>query len=141
MKIIWHSLIALMVILGALMISRGSKKIEVVDALEGFGPAAHNGQVVIFDYQAYVYNKNRPDEYGQLFDSTYSRKEPRKLVLGAQQTIPGLEKALIGMKAGGRRHVVIPGSQGYGKKGAGGGLVPPQADLLYMIELRKISQL
>lgn len=108
------------------------------DELIGMGSYAKRGSTVIFDYTAYVHDLKKPAEWGQKFDSTLDRKAPRTLVIGAGQTIPGLERALMGMREGGQRRVLIPPGLGYGKDGAGDGLIPPGSTLLYEIQLRAV---
>lgn len=114
-------------------------KIDVKDTAEGLGPSAKGGLSVTFDYRAFIYDESKPNKLGQVVDSTYERKEARTLILGEHQTIPGLEKALYGMKEGGRREVVVPPELAYGKTGAAGGLIPSKAKLVYQIEMRKVQ--
>lgn len=72
---------------------------------------------------------------GKKLDSTADRNnEPLSFTLGARQVIPGFEAAVAAMAAGERRVVVIPPELGYGSSGAGG-VVPPNAVLVFDIEL------
>jgi peptidylprolyl isomerase len=72
---------------------------------------------------------------GRKLDSTADRNnEPLSFTLGARQVIPGFEAAVAAMAAGERRVVVIPPELGYGASGAGG-VVPPNAVLVFEIEL------
>ncbi|HEY1079286.1 MAG TPA: FKBP-type peptidyl-prolyl cis-trans isomerase [Bdellovibrio sp.] len=68
--------------------------------------------------------------------STFQQKQSQTITLGQTQHIPGIEKALLGMKPGGRRWVRIPWILGYGWQGGAGGFVPPRADLEAVIELK-----
>jgi hypothetical protein len=56
--------------------------------------------------------------------------------LGAGQVIDGIELALPGMKPGGRRQLVIPPGLGYGSQGRED--IPPNAVLVYVVELRSV---
>lgn len=72
---------------------------------------------------------------GKKLDSTADRNnDPLSFTLGARQVIPGFEAAVAAMAAGERRIVVIPPELGYGANGAGG-VVPPNAVLVFDIEL------
>ncbi|HOZ71246.1 MAG TPA: peptidylprolyl isomerase [Spirochaetales bacterium] len=74
---------------------------------------------------------------GRRLDSTADRgNEPLEFRLGGGQVIPGFDKAVSAMSYGERRVVVIPPELGYGSRGAGG-VVPPDAVLVFEIELLK----
>lgn len=115
------------------------KALQITDDIVGEGPSASPGQVVTIDYQAYVYDESEALGRGQIFDSTYARHEAISFEIGQGQVIPGLEKGVIGMKAGGRRNIIVPASMAYGDSGAGEGLVPPKARVLYVVELKKMN--
>ena len=46
---------------------------------------------------------------------------------------------MVGMKVGGKRTLIIPSALGYGSSGAGGGLIPPNAALVFDVELIAIQ--
>ena len=82
-------------------------------------------------------------EDGTEFDSSLTAKpagrvmqiEPFIFTLGQGRVIPGWEKGLEGMKVGEKRTLVVPPALAYGDKGAGGGLIPPNATLVFDVEL------
>ena len=76
---------------------------------------------------------------GVPFDSSYERRSPLSFKVGVGQVIKGWDEALLGMKIGGRRLLVIPPELGYGAKGAGGGLIPGGATLVFYVELLGLS--
>jgi FKBP-type peptidyl-prolyl cis-trans isomerase len=71
---------------------------------------------------------------GRMFDSSNGR-EPLDFQLGAGQVIPGWDQGFDGMKIGGRRRLIIPPALAYGVDGAGGGIIPPNATLIFEMEL------
>ncbi len=77
-------------------------------------------------------------EDGTIFDSSVGRGEPFRFTLGAGQVIPGWDIGIRGMKPGGTRVLTIPAALAYGKKGAGG-VIPPNATLIFDVELVALS--
>lgn len=74
---------------------------------------------------------------GTEFDSSRSRG-PFEFTLGAGQVIQGWERGLEDMCVGDKRKLHIPSDLGYGARGAGG-VIPPNADLVFDVELLKIK--
>jgi len=73
-------------------------------------------------------------EDGTQFDSSRDRGQPFELQVGAGQVIPGWEIGLEGMKAGGKRELIIPPELAYGARGAGD-VIPPNARLKFVVEV------
>jgi FKBP-type peptidyl-prolyl cis-trans isomerase len=71
---------------------------------------------------------------GTKFDSSLDRGEAFATILGAGKVIQGWDLGIPGMKVGGKRKLVIPSNLGYGERGAGG-VIPPNATLIFEIEL------
>jgi peptidylprolyl isomerase len=78
-------------------------------------------------------------ENGTKFDSSLDRGEPFAFVIGVGQVIRGWDEGVLSMKVGGKRKLVIPPALGYGARGAGG-VIPPNATLLFEVELLDAQQ-
>lgn len=68
------------------------------------------GTVVTFHYTV------KDKETGEVYDSSYQRGQPLKVLIGANQIIPGLEKRLIGLKKGDQAVIEVPAEEAYGPK-------------------------
>ncbi|MBI2674243.1 MAG: FKBP-type peptidyl-prolyl cis-trans isomerase [Candidatus Yanofskybacteria bacterium] len=107
--------------------------LTVQDVVVGTGKTAENGDTLSAHYVGAL-------EDGTVFDESYGRGQPIQFVLGSGQLIQGWELGLVGMKEGGKRRLVIPPELGYGERGAGGGAIPPNATLLFEIELVGVTK-
>ena len=94
----------------------------------GNGAEAKAGQTVSVHYVGTLTDGNK-------FDSSRDRGKPFEFKLGASQVIKGWDQGVAGMKIGGLRKLTIPPHLGYGAGGAGGGLIPPNATLVFEVEL------
>ena len=101
-------------------------KIEILK--EGTGEEAENGKDVTVHYVGTL-------EDGTQFDSSIDRGSPFSFSLGAGQVIKGWDLGVLGMKVGEKRKLIIPSEFAYGETGAGGGLIPPNATLIFEVEL------
>ncbi len=108
------------------------KKLEVKELEEGSGAEAKSGDQVTVQYVGVDY-KN-----GKEFDSSWSRNEPFSFKLGAGEVIPGWDQGVEGMKAGGRRELIIPPELAYGESGAPPAIGPNET-LVFVIDLLEVS--
>ena len=103
----------------------------IEDIQEGTGAVAQAGHRVTVHYRGTLTN-------GQQFDASYDRNEPFTFDLGAGRVIRGWDEGVAGMKEGGQRRLTIPPALGYGARGAGG-VIPPNATLIFEVELLKVD--
>merc|ERR1719473_934365 len=75
---------------------------------------------------------------GSKFDSSRDRGQPFVFTIGVGQVIPGWDNGVMKMSLGERAVLHVPSAQGYGAQGAGG-VIPPNADLNFDVELLKIN--
>ena len=104
------------------------------DAVVGSGNEAMSGRRVTVHYTGWLYDTSAAENRGRKFDSSRDRNEPFTFRLGAGEVIRGWDEGVAGMKVGGRRTLTIPADMGYGARGAGG-VIPPNATLLFDVEL------
>lgn len=74
---------------------------------------------------------------GTKFDSSVDRDDPFEFTVGVGAVIRGWEEGVLGMRVGGKRQLVIPPDLGYGPSGSGP--IPPNATLIFEIELLKVE--
>jgi FKBP-type peptidyl-prolyl cis-trans isomerase FkpA len=112
--------------------------LESVDLKEGGGAAVAAGQTAVVEYTGWLYEAAAPDKKGKQFDSSTGHA-PFRFKVGAGDVIAGWDQGVVGMKVGGRRRLVVPADLAYGSAGAGGGVIPPGATLVFDVELVAIE--
>jgi FKBP-type peptidyl-prolyl cis-trans isomerase FkpA len=113
-------------------------EVQISDVEVGSGKEAAAGKAVLVWYTGWLYDAKAPEGKGKKFDSTENRQTPFGFIIGVGKVIKGWDQGVPGMKVGGKRRLVIPASLAYGEKGAGDGLIPPNATLLFEIELSDV---
>jgi FKBP-type peptidyl-prolyl cis-trans isomerase FkpA len=113
-----------------------SSGLQYVDLTLGNGDVAKAGNQVSVHYTGWLQN---PDgSKGRKFDSSKDRGQPFQFALGQGQVIKGWDEGVQGMKVGGVRELIIPPALGYGQGGAGG-VIPPNATLIFEVELLGVT--
>ena len=97
----------------------------------GKGKPAKAGQMVSVHYTGWLASN------GSKFDSSVDRGEPFQFPLGGGQVIKGWDEGVEGMLPGEKRQLIIPSKLGYGERGTPGGPIPPNATLIFDVELLK----
>lgn len=108
-----------------------------VDLTIGTGDVAVANKILFVNYTGWLYDATKPDNKGTQFDTSTGRGA-FTFKLGANLVIRGWEQGVPGMKVGGIRRLTIPPELAYGSAGAGGGAVPPNATLIFEIELLEV---
>jgi FKBP-type peptidyl-prolyl cis-trans isomerase len=98
---------------------------------EGSGVKAEKGKTVSVHYKGQLSD-------GTVFDSSYKRNQPIDFALGVGQVIPGWDEGVGLLKVGDKARFVIPSELAYGSAGAGG-VIPPNATLIFDVELMKVK--
>ena len=111
---------------------------QKIDNVVGTGATAEAGKNVSVHYTGWLYDAGAEKNRGTKFDSSVDRGQPFEFPLGAGRVIKGWDEGVAGMKIGGKRTLIIPAEMGYGARGAGG-LIPPNATLLFDVELLGIQ--
>ncbi len=133
-------------------VERTESGLGILTLTEGSGAQPENGQYVLVNYTGWLLDS------GDLFDSNikdmatlFDKFNPQRDAQGGYQplpfeysteskVIPGFREGLLSMKVGDKKRFFIPSHLGYGEQGAGGGLIPPNADLVFEVEIMDIYQ-
>ncbi len=98
---------------------------------KGSGKMAEKGKKVSVHYKGQLTD-------GTVFDSSYERKQPIDFNLGIGQVIQGWDEGIQLLKVGDKARFVIPSNLAYGSQGAGG-VIPPDATLIFDVELMDVK--
>ncbi len=108
------------------------KTLVVKDLIKGTGKTATPGSTITVNYVGVIYKG------GKEFDSSWKRHQTFSTALTTGNVISGWVNGIPGMKVGGRRELVIPPSQGYGKAGSPP-TIPANATLVFVVDLLAVS--
>lgn len=114
---------------GSVVTTDSGLQYEVIT--EGDGATPQPGQRVFVHYVGTL-------EDGTKFDSSRDRGRPFDFTIGQGQVIKGWDEGVGMMQVGDRRKLIIPPDLGYGARGAGG-VIPPNATLIFDVELLRIG--
>ncbi len=109
--------------------------LTIIDTKIGSGATPRPGQTCVMHYTGWLYVNGAK---GQKFDSSRDSGQPFEFRLGVHQVIAGWDEGIATMKVGGQRTLIIPPSLGYGSRGAGG-VIPPNATLIFDVELLAVK--
>ena len=105
--------------------------LQYEDTVVGTGATPETGQICVMNYTGWLYVDGKK---GSKFDSSLDRGTPFEFPIGTGRVIKGWDEGVGSMKVGGKRTLIIPPALGYGARGAGG-VIPPNATLIFEVEL------
>ena len=112
--------------------------LKVIDLKVGTGQVAKDGENAEVQYTGWLTDCHQ-------FDSSRSPgRTSFTFQIGQSQVIPGWDEGLPGMKVGGKRKLIIPSDLAYGPQGqtdqtTGATIIPPNATLVFEIELLSVK--
>ena len=118
-------------------VATGASGLQFCESIVGSGITPSKGSLIKAHYTGRLLD-------GRVFDSSYSRGSPLAFKVGVREVIAGWDEGILGgegippMKVGGNRVLTIPANLAYGSRGAGGGLIPPDATLKFDVELVQV---
>ena len=105
--------------------------LQITDIKAGTGATPKTGQICVMQYTGWLFQNGAK---GAKLDSSVDRGQPFEFPIGTGRVIKGWDEGVASMKVGGKRTLVIPPDLGYGARGAGG-VIPPNATLIFEVEL------
>jgi peptidylprolyl isomerase len=112
-----------------------SSGLQITDNKVGTGTTPKPGQICVMHYTGWLYQDGAK---GKKFDSSLDRGKPFEFAIGRHQVIGGWDEGVSTMRVGGKRTLIIPPELGYGARGAGGGVIPANATLIFDVELLEV---
>ena len=110
-----------------------ARRPTVRDIVVGTGPVATAGRQIDYHYRMRLKSglvvENSRDE---------PKATPHRLELGKGSVLPALEEAMNGMRAGGRRRIMVPSHLAFGHGGVGK-QIPPDSDLYFDVEVTSVQ--
>ncbi|MEU2675838.1 FKBP-type peptidyl-prolyl cis-trans isomerase [Streptomyces sp. NPDC007107] len=107
-------------------------ELTVRDLVVGDGPEAKPGRVVQVHYVGVTF------ESGKEFDASWDRGRTFKFAVGGGKVIKGWDRGIRGMKAGGRREIIVPPRLGYGNQSPSSS-IPAGSTLVFVVDLLSVA--
>ncbi len=149
------AMVSLAVLVGTILLLAGCKEtvqedawtviepgLSYVDSLVGTGDFCGATDFVEVHYTGWIWEADSTGTVGKgkKFDSSVERGTPIAFPLGMSMVIPGWDKGLVGMRAGGKRSLLIEPVMGYGANGRPP-VIPPNSTLFFDVELVSLPKL
>ncbi|MCK5906173.1 MAG: peptidylprolyl isomerase [Flavobacteriales bacterium] len=117
---------------GAVNVVTTESGLVIIKTFSGNGDAPVAGKEVKVHYRGKLFS-------GKVFDSSFERGEPIAFPVGVGRVIPGWDEGIMALVVGDKATLVIPSYLAYGERGAGG-VIPPNADLIFDVELVEVAK-
>ncbi len=110
--------------------TKKNDNLYIQDLVVGGGAEVVAGRLLGMTYTGWLTNATQ-------FDSNVGSASNYSFTIGRGEVIPGWDQGIIGMRVGGRRRIVIGSALGYGSRGSGP--IPPNATLVFVVELKTLQ--
>ena len=107
--------------------------VDIYIERHGHGKKSVEGSRLKVHYEGWL-----AEDY-KMFDSSRAKKRPFEFELGKGNVIPGWDIALQEVRQGTKMQIKIPAKLAYGKHGVTSMGIPPNADLIFKVEVLKVS--
>lgn len=97
---------------------------------KGTGAPINPGEMISTHYYGCLQSN------GQMFDNSFQRGEPMQFASQVGQMIPGFDEGLGALTRGSKAYIFLPSKTAYGEQGAGA-MIPPNADLMFYVEIQQ----
>jgi FKBP-type peptidyl-prolyl cis-trans isomerase FkpA len=127
--------------------SQVNVEFSTTDLVVGTGAEAVQGRTATLAFELWLYNPAGTASKGtRIQGSTDPNPQapgtqigPVIFVIGSGTLIPGFDQGVRGMKVGGKRRMYVPPSMAYGSSGTRDGSVPPNASIVFEVELTSVQ--
>lgn len=115
----------------------------------GTGAVAANNDLLAINYTGWLYDASKADFKGAKIDSSIDRGTPLTFTLGTGQQLPGWDQGLVGMRAGGKRTLILPASLAFGATARDAiaqvgtnvyAPIPANSPLIYEVQLISVTK-
>src|SRR5688572_19960773 len=126
--------------------SQVNVEFSTTDLVVGTGPEAVLGNRATLNFELWLYNPAGTASKGTRLQGSFDSSPrspggiigPVEFVIGAGGILSGFDQGVRGMRVGGKRRMYLPPSLAYGSQGGSG--IPPNASLVFEVELTRLVQ-
>ena len=124
--------------------SQVNVEFSTTDLVVGTGAEAVAGRTATLLYELWLYNPSGTASKGTRVQGSSDPAPggvvgPAVFVIGSGTLIPGFDQGVRGMRVGGKRRMYIPPSLAYGSTGTRDGSIPPNASIVFEVELTNVQ--